>query len=236
MSKLLIVTGGTKGIGLALIRKFANEDLETVTCSRSKEGLDRLAENFKREFPRHILHCREADLSERKGTESFIEFIRSLGKPVEVLVNNAGLFFPGQVHDEPEGNLEMLMQLNVISPYHLVRAVVNGMISRGKGHIFNICSTASITAYTNGGAYSISKFALYGMTKILREELKSTGVRVTAVLPGATYTDSWKGTELPQERFMKAEDVASTIYNAWKLSDNSVVEEIILRPRLGDIQ
>jgi short-subunit dehydrogenase len=99
-----------------------------------------------------------------------------------------------------------------------------------------MCSTASITAYTNGGSYCVSKFALYGLSKVLREELKPHGVKVTAILPGATYTASWEGVDLPPERFMKAEDVASAISNAYGMSPGAVAEEILIRPQLGDIE
>jgi short-subunit dehydrogenase len=104
-----------------------------------------------------------------------------------------------------------------------------------EGHIFNVCSIASIQAYANGGAYAISKFALLGFSKCLREELKSYQIRVTAVLPGATRTASWDGTSLPDERFMPSEDIAETIFAAYALSNRSVVEEILIRPQLGDI-
>jgi short-subunit dehydrogenase len=73
------------------------------------------------------------------------------------------------------------------------------------------------------------------MTRVLREELKEFGIRVTAVLPGATYTASWEGVDLPKDRFMKPEDVAHAIFNAHCLSKNTVVEELLLRPQLGDI-
>lgn len=81
----------------------------------------------------------------------------------------------------------------------------------------------------------ISKFAMLGLSKVLREELKEVGIRVTAVLPGATRTASWDGVDLPDERFMKVEDVAETIFAAHALSKRSVVEEILIRPQLGDI-
>jgi hypothetical protein len=98
-----------------------------------------------------------------------------------------------------------------------------------------MCSIASFTAYKNGGSYAITKFALLGFSKSLREELKESGIRVTAVMPGATLTSSWEGVELPEERFMKPEDVAEVIFNAYFISERSVVEEIIIRPQLGDI-
>jgi short-subunit dehydrogenase len=104
------------------------------------------------------------------------------------------------------------------------------------GHIFTICSTASITAYTAGGSYCISKFALLGFTKVLREETKLQGIKVTAILPGATLTPAWDGVELPESRFIPADDVASTIYSAYTMNPSTVLEEILIRPQLGDIE
>jgi short-subunit dehydrogenase len=109
------------------------------------------------------------------------------------------------------------------------------MIEQRAGHIFNLCSVASFKAYPNGGSYAISKFALLGFSKCLREEVKASGLKVTAVMPGAVLTESWQGTEHSPERFMKPQDVADAIYGAYALSPNSIVEEIIIRPQLGDI-
>jgi short-subunit dehydrogenase len=177
-----------------------------------------------------------ADLAERKDVNRLIEFIRSLARPVSALVNNVGIFLPGQIHNEPEGTFEMTMNLNVASIYHLTRGLIGDMMKQRNGHIFMMGSTASVTAYPNGGSYCISKFALLGMAKELREEMKPYGVKVTTLLPGATYTDSWAASGLPESRFMQAADVAEVIWSAYNLSAAAVVEEILLRPQLGDIK
>ncbi|MEQ8575130.1 MAG: SDR family NAD(P)-dependent oxidoreductase, partial [Fulvivirga sp.] len=118
---------------------------------------------------------------------------------------------------------------------HLTRGLIHGMKEKRAGHIFNMCSTASFVPYVNGGSYCISKFALLGMSKVLREEMKEHNVRVTSIMPGATLTASWEGVELPEERFMKPEDVADAVFNAYSMSDRTVIEEIVMRPQLGDI-
>jgi NADP-dependent 3-hydroxy acid dehydrogenase YdfG len=128
-----------------------------------------------------------------------------------------------------------MIETNLYSAYHLTRGLIGNMMERQEGHIFNICSTASITAYTNGGSYCISKFAMLGMSKVLREEMKPYHVRVTSILPGATLTDSWAGVEIPAERFMASDDVAQVIWTAYNLPSTTVLEEIVLRPQLGDL-
>ncbi len=235
MSKLIIVTGGTKGIGRATLWKFAGQGFDAVTCARNEKDLGAFAAEFEAAFPGQRLYWQRADVSQREDVDAFAAFVRGLDRPVDVLVNNAGYFIPGQLHNEAEGTLESMLAANLSSVYHLTRGLLPAMMARRDGHIFNLCSTASITAYTNGGSYCISKFALYGLTKVLRAELREHDVRVTAVLPGATLTASWEGVNLPPERFMKSEDVAESIWSAYALSKHSVVEEILIRPQLGDL-
>ncbi|MCK8491894.1 SDR family oxidoreductase [Spirosoma sp. RP8] len=224
MNPLIVVTGGTKGIGRAIVDRFVAEGFDAVVCARSVDGL---------QGPGLLPFA--ADLSSRAGVTTLLDYIHSLNRPVDVLVNNTGVFLPGQIQDEADGTFEQLMTTNVGSAYHLTRGLVGDMVARKKGHIFMMCSTASITAYTNGGSYCISKFALLGMSRVLREELKPHGVKVTALLPGATFTASWEGTDLPEERFMKASDVADSAWAAYTLSKSAVVEEILIRPQLGDL-
>lgn len=234
MKKLLVVTGGSKGIGKALIQKFSQEGFDVITCARNLEGLDALKLSLQ-EKSQAALHYMGADLSIKSEVVSFSKFIASFNRPVDVLVNNTGLFIPGQVHTEEEGVLEKMINTNLYSAYHLTRALIPAMMERQQGYIFNMCSTASITPYVNGGSYCISKFAMLGMSRVLREEMKAHGIKVTAVIPGATFTASWEGTDLPEERFMKAEDIAAAIYAAYALSPQAVMEELIIRPQLGDL-
>lgn len=234
--KLIVVTGGTKGIGKAIIESFAAiGGFDIATCARNEKDLLALKSEIELKFSETNIFVFKADLAQTEDCNAFAEFVRIQRKEVEILVNNAGLFIPGAVHEEPEGALEQTMATNLYSAYRLTRSFIGEMKERKSGHIFNMCSTASIIPYVNGGSYCISKFALYGMTKLLREEMKMHGVRVTAILPGATLTASWEGSDLPPERFMKSEDVAMAVLNAYQMSENSVVEEILIRPQLGDI-
>jgi short-subunit dehydrogenase len=197
--------------------------------------LEQFQQETRQAFPDIQVITHQADLSEKTEVKRFADAVLGLHRPVDVLVNNTGYFVPGQAHNEPEGTLEAMMDTNLYSAYYLTRHLIPNMIEARDGYIFNMCSIASIMAYPNGGAYSITKFALYGFSKVLREEMKPFGIRVTAILPGATLTASWEGVDLPAERFMKATDVAEAMYSAFALSKQSVVEEILIRPQLGDI-
>ncbi|MCE7062623.1 SDR family oxidoreductase [Dyadobacter sp. CY343] len=235
MNPLAVVTGGTKGIGRAVIEQFSAEGFDIITCARNENDLQELKEAQTSKYPHSQLFIFRADLSVKEELHAFIDFIKSKNRAADVLINNTGVFIPGQVHNEPDGVLEKTIETNVYSAYYLTRALLPEMMDRKKGHIFTLCSTASIIAYPNGGSYCISKFALYGMTKVLREEMKPHQVKVTAVLPGATLTDSWKGTTLPEDRFIDAKDVAEAIWSTYSLSGRTVVEEILIRPQLGDL-
>lgn len=235
MKKLLVVTGGTKGIGRAVIEKFIAEGFDVATCARKPNELEALKQTLESKHAGSKVLTTVADMADNAQVKSFTDFVLGFNRPVDVLVNNAGYFVPGSISTEPEGTLESMMNANLYSAYHTTRGIVPAMKAKKAGHIFNICSIASIKAYANGGSYAITKFAMLGFSKCLREELKDDNIRVTAVLPGATKTASWDGVNLPDERFMKVEDVAEMIYAAWSLSTRSVVEEILIRPQLGDI-
>lgn len=234
MPKSILVTGGTKGIGRAVIERFAKEGFDVMTCARHEEDLRLLEKFFEDFYPSQNILTVKADLSKMEDVMAFVQKVKDKCIP-DVLVNNTGVFLPGAIHDEAEGNFELMMQTNLFSAYHLTRGFVKEMIERKSGHIFSIGSIAGLTAYPNGGSYAISKWAMLGFTKCLRQELKDFGIKVTSVLPGATYTASWEGVDLPLDRFMKAEDVSESVWAAYNLSPSSVVEEIVIRPQLGDI-
>ncbi len=234
MSRSILVTGGTKGIGKAILHKFMANGYDAFTCSRTQSDLAQLKDELESTYPGRKVFIKEADLSVKAEVQSFAEFVRKEAIP-DVLVNNTGIFIPGSIHSEAEGNFEQTMQTNLYSAYYLTREFSPAFINRKSGHIFTMGSIAGMTAYANGGSYAISKWALRGFTQCLRQELMEYGVKVTSILAGATMTASWEGVDLPEERFVKAEDVAATVWAACGLSANAVVEEIIVRPQLGDI-
>jgi short-subunit dehydrogenase len=236
----IVITGASRGIGKAVAEKFAAQGHNLLLCAQNAVALYKTLEELQLKFPSQIIKARPADLSDKYEVSEIAvwvqqEAVKMPGGTVDVLVNNAGKYTPGQVHNEEDGMLEDMINLNLYAAYHLTRALIPRMIERRAGHIFNICSIASIQAYANGGSYSISKFALLGFTKNLREEMKPHGVKVTGILPGAVYTDSWHGSGLPPERFIRAEDIAETIYSCSQLSASATIEDIVIRPQEGDI-
>jgi len=231
----VVVTGGTKGIGRAIAETFAGQGHDVAVCARNAGELQAMRKDFWTRFPASEILVLRADMSKTKDVIKFAEHIQKSWPSIDILVNNAGVFIPGAISSEPEGALESMIETNLYSAYHMTRALLPGMVEQGKGHIFNMCSVASMIAYPNGGPYSISKFALLGFSKVLREELKGKGIKVTAVLPGATWSNSWAGVDLPESRLMQANDIALAILSATNMSPAAVVEEIVIRPQLGDL-
>lgn len=231
----IVVSGASKGIGKALVRRFFDAGFDVAFCARNNKELIRFKNELEARATEQKVMAIACDVSDKEAVQWFAEQVAFEFETIDVLVNNAGIFLPGQICNEEEGVFEQSMNTNLFSAYYLSRALIPYMKSSNHPHLFNICSTASITAYPNGASYCISKFALLGMSKVLREELKPDGIAVTAILPGATYTDSWKGTELPESRFIDPAQVAETLWHAYQLSPGTVMEEVLVRPMQGDL-
>jgi len=233
---IIIITGATAGIGKALSFAFAKENCHLGLCARTLSDLEELEKAIREERADIDIHIQTVDVSDKSAITAFAEAIQKKWGRVDVLINNAGIFLPGSLLEEPDGHFEQTMETNMYSAYHMTRAFYPLLQKEGeKKHIFNMCSIASITAYPNGGTYAISKWAMLGFNNCLRSELKDSPIRVTALLPGATWSRSWEGAELPENRLMKAEDIAQMVLAAWKLPANATVEEIVIRPQKGDL-
>ena len=203
-----VITGASKGIGRAIAELLVTKGFDIFICARNPEGLSSTKNALEKQHPERKVYTKPADLSKKEEVMAFAEAVKAEWDYFDILINNAGVFLPGSILNEPEGSLEFMMKTNLFSAYHLTRSLLTNIKN---GHIFNMCSIASLAAYPNGGSYSISKFALLGFSKVLREELKDREIRVTSVLPGATWSASWEGVELPEKRLMKAEDIAKAV-------------------------
>lgn len=236
----VIITGASKGIGKAIAAAFAAEGATLFLCARNELTLYGTVAELQTRFPESLIKAKAVDMSVKEEAKAFgawvLDALKNTGSGlVDILVNNAGMFTPGSLYKEEEGLLEKMMATNLYSAYHLTRTLVPAMIEARQGMIVNTCSIASLNAYANGGSYSITKFALMGFTKNLREELKPHRIKVMGIYPGAVMTDSWGDFDNSSHRIMEAADIASMILAAGKLSPQAVVEDIVMRPLLGDL-
>ena len=230
----IIITGASKGLGFAIAKKFISPGNRLLLCARNQLQLEEALQQLKQVSGDCEAEAFAADLSDEANVHAFAKWCLEFGAPSN-LINNAGSFIPGSIAGETGDVLEKMMRVNVFSAYHLTRDLLPALLAAGSGHIFNMCSIASLKAYEGGGSYSISKYALHGFTTNLRHELKDKGIKVTGVFPGAVLTDSWGNFDNSNNRIMEATDIAEMVYACTLLSPQAVVEDIIMRPQLGDL-
>jgi short-subunit dehydrogenase len=235
----VIITGASRGLGKAIAELFAENGHNLSLTSLSEKRLYEAVQDLMNRFPAVTIKAKPFDLRKKEQAKEFGNWCLQNFIP-DILVNNAGSFAGSNVNDEEEGALEEMIETNLYSAYYVTRAVVPEMKKKNAStgsasHIFNMSSIAGLKAYPGGGSYSISKYALHGFSVNLREELKPYNIKVTTVFPGAAYTDSWASSGIPKKRFIEAADIAKMIYAASQLSFSACVEDIIIRPQLGDI-
>lgn len=231
----IVISGVSRGIGKALALKFLKENHIVVGCGKSTKHLKNFINELREMRLENNFFAKKCDVSKSEDIEDFIGFVFSKIKKVDILINNAGVFLGGELANEEDAVLENMLQTNLLSAYRLTRWILPNMLDNQSGQIINICSVAGLKGYPSGGSYSITKHALVGFTRSLREELKNKNIKVIGIHPGAVYTDSWNASSLPEERFIPVEDIANLVYSIAQLSKYSVVEDVVIRPQLGDI-
>jgi len=229
MAQTIFISGASQGIGLAVALRFLKEGYTVGICARNAERLATLKAQYEG------LYTFTCDVSDKLAIKHMVKQIHDKMGKIDILVNNAGRFVPGNIHEEEDEVYETMLRTNLDSAYYLTKGLLPPMIAAQSGAIVNITSIAGLGAYPGGSAYSISKFAMIGFSHNLRHELKDKGIRVIQVAPGATFTASWAGIDIDPERLMPAEDIADLIFDATALSGRTVVEEIVVRPQLGDL-
>ncbi|MEO5910291.1 MAG: SDR family oxidoreductase [Pelobium sp.] len=231
----ILITGASKGIAKEVALQMARNSHHLALCARTIEELEILKNEIIKEFPSTKVFIKSVDCSVKEEVLAFAdEALEKLGK-IDVLVNCVGLFKPSFILVEADDSLDQHMKINVYAAYYLYKKLAPFMKERRNGYIFNICSVASLESIANAGSYCVTKAALLSLNNIMRAELLEHDVKVTAILPGSTLTDSWKGTEVSPDEFIKPEDVASAILQIMSMSKGANVEQIVIKPIHGQI-
>ncbi|WP_461789930.1 SDR family oxidoreductase [Pedobacter sp.] len=223
-----IITGATKGIGRATAIELAKNGYDVIVGARSEQDLKQLTIELNAYNVKVV--ALKVDFSVKTQVITFVESAMEFAGNVNVLVNNVGSFVPSSFFDEDDEVFESQQLLNVNAAYYLGKRIGKQMLTQRSGHIFNICSVASKAPVENAGSYSVTKAAMLSLNDVMRKELAPHHVKVTAVIPGSTYTSSWEGTTLAKEKFVQPEDVAKSISMALQLSAAANVDEIVLTP------
>ena len=233
--RIVWITGGSGGIGYACANALAAQGYSIAISGRNRERLVVVAaglatgENDVRAVP-----CDVADEASVKS--AYREIASALGAP-NVLINCAGISPWSTFTQTSVEEFDETIAINTRGMFLCSREVLPAMYERNAGAIVQLLSIASVKGYLNGAAYVASKFAAHGFTNALREEARQHGVRVIAVLPGATETELWGEAERKKyhERMMQPSDIAEMIVSALAEPNRALVEEILIRPIAGDV-
>lgn len=233
--KNALITAATKGIGRAVAIAFAKENINLAICARNENDLAAFKAELSAINPNINIFTAATDVSIKAEVLSFAAAAEKELGAISIIVNNAGIYEPNPILDDSDDAFEKSINTNLQPAYLLYRYFGKSMIAAGSGHIFNICSVAALNPIAEAGTYSVTKFALLGLTKVMRLEMQQHGVKVTAIIPGSTLTSSWDGMKVEKDTMVLPEDIASAIINIYKMSPGANVDEIIIKPAGGQI-
>ncbi len=225
-----MVTGASRGIGLALARALAREGCALALAARTQAALVRVAQ----EFSNVPVLTRACDVTSECEVGALFAALRERFGRVDVLLNNAGISHAlHNVEELPLADWRRNLETNLTGMFLCARAALP-LMSRGSVIVNNL-SIAARTVFAGQAAYCASKFGALGFTNTLREELRPRGIRVMALIAGAADTDIWDQflPDAPREKMMSAEAVAAAVVNALVLPENAAMDEIVIMPTCG---
>jgi len=188
-NKVAVVTGGTRGIGYAIVKKYLENGAKVVLFGSRPETVEKALASLRAENPDWVVEGDSPNLTDAEAMAAAIQRVRQRFGRVDILVNNAGVSDSTKIENYAAGQFERIMKLNVDAIFNAVQPAVAIMREQGGGCILNTSSMVSISGQPAGVAYPTSKFAVNGLTLSLARELGPSNIRVNAVAPGITETD-----------------------------------------------
>ena len=231
-NRLALITGANRGIGFAIARALARDGCELVITARDERALHKAGREL--EKLRVNVLAQVCDVRDPHSVDYLFTLVRGLRRPLDFLINNAGIAHPNRmVSDLPYPDWCDVIETNLNAVFLVTQAAL-AVMKRG-GVIVNNLSISAERVFPGSAAYTASKHGALGLTDTLREELRPRGIRVVALMPGATDTAIWNTLwpQAPRRKMMSAETVATAVVNALKLPENSAVEKIVLMPAGG---
>lgn len=232
----ILVTGASQGLGACIAEVFARETKGRLSLVARQVGKLRDVAKVCRAAGASDVETFRCDVADAPAVREMARRVRERFGEVDVLINNAGTFRPAALISMSVADFDTVVGANLRSGFLVTREFAKAMAARRRGDIFFMASIAGLRGFPRGGAYVAAKHGVRGLARAFRDELKSRGVRVITVFPGAAWSPSWEGSGVPPGRMMPGEDVAQAFYDAYRMNRRTVVEEIILRPQLGDVE
>lgn len=226
--KIALITGASRGIGLAIARRVAAMGARVSLCSRDAKRLEAAASECRRGGSDAI--AVSANLVRTADVQKLVETTEQKLGPVEILVNNAGTGYFGPVEDAGEADWDKVLDLNLKAVFLLSRAVAPGMMRKKSGHIVNIASLAGKNVFAGGAIYCASKWGLLGLTGCMAEDLRAHGIRVSAICPGSVATEFGVPGGRDRGKMLQPDDVAHAVAMLLTQAPQSFISEISMRP------
>jgi len=226
--QVAVVTGSSRGIGLAIARRLGRMGARVAICARNAKALDRAAEDLRRAGVETLAVA--TDLTHPQEVAALIERTGKAFGPIDILVNNAGISVFGLVHELREEDWDAVMDTNLKAVFLVSKAVAPEMIRRHTGHIINISSLAGKNAFAGGGVYCASKWGLLGLTYCMAEDLRAHGIRVSTICPGTVATEFSPHAGKNPSKMLQPDDVAHAVAALVTQAPQSFISEVLLRP------
>jgi NAD(P)-dependent dehydrogenase (short-subunit alcohol dehydrogenase family) len=237
--RLALITGANRGIGLAIARALAREGCNLIITGRDERALAKARIELEKLQPRKLnlqILAQSCDVRSPDSIDYLFALVRGLHKPLDILINNAGIGHPNRTVSElPYPTWMEVIDTNLNGLFLVTQAAL-AVMKRGSTIINNL-SIAAERVFSGSAAYNASKHGALGFTNTLREELRPKGIRVVALMPGATDTAIWNTLwpKAPRRKMMSAETVAQVVVDTLLLSENTTAEKIVLRPSIGEL-
>jgi 3-oxoacyl-[acyl-carrier protein] reductase len=226
--KVALVTGASRGIGLAIARRLGRMGARASICGRDHAKLEQAAESLRAEGIETLATL--ADVSSMDEISSLIQKTQQELGPIDILVNNAGIGAFGPFYQFGEAEWNAVVDTNLKAAFFASRAVAPEMIRRQTGHIINISSLAGKNTFANGAIYCASKWGLMGLTGCMAEDLRGYGIRVSAICPGSVATDFQGQGHKDPSKALHPDDVAHAVAALVTQTDGSFISEVHIRP------
>lgn len=229
-AKVGLVTGGTRGIGRAVVEELLDVGWEVWFCGRSSESVDGALQELNSKRSGRV-RGRVVDVRDGDAVSSFVGEIAESAGRLDCLVNNAGLGRFGAIQCLSQEDWDLVLRTNLDGCFNTLRAVAPLMVEQHCGWIFNVASLAAKHSFAGGAAYNASKFGLLGLSEAAMLDLRPHGVRVTTVLPGSVDTDfRLPGSKAATDWMLRPEDVAQVIVDFLKYPARALPSQIEIRP------
>lgn len=223
-----LITGASRGIGLAIARRLAGLGAAIGLCGRNQRSLEAAADVLRRSGAR--VHAEAADVSRASDAAWLVAHAEAALGPIDILVNNAGIGIFGPAHERSEADWDAVLDTNLKGVFLVSCAVAPSMIRRRTGHIVNISSLAGKNTFAGGGIYCASKWGLQGLSGCMAEDLRAHGIRVSLVCPGSVATDFSPHAGRDPGKLLQPDDVAHAVAMLVTQAPTSFISEVQLRP------